>query len=153
MQGFISMVMNVIQAAFLLCVIGLQRNNHLPWVGALCVSASLSAAPSMLCRTYSSPTSCSAPSSLCWGICLFVGMLLKGSRRTIRCLIFKLTFQLIVGGPIDSIGTTASLIIAGMVTCVTVVMMLFNSRHQIRCFEFPLQPVWIEYSSASSFAL
>jgi D-xylose transport system permease protein len=53
------------------------------------------------------------------------------------------TFQLIGGGARGSIGEIATWGV-GVVGCVVIVAMLFNSRRQRRRFGFPLRPLWAE---------
>jgi D-xylose transport system permease protein len=53
------------------------------------------------------------------------------------------TFVLIGGGPAGSLGGPVSWIF-GIVICVAVVFLLWNSRRQRRKFGFPLRPMWAE---------
>ncbi len=53
------------------------------------------------------------------------------------------TFVLIGGGPAGSLGGTMSWIV-GIVICVAVVFLLWNSRRQKRKFGFPVRPMWAE---------
>ncbi len=55
------------------------------------------------------------------------------------------TFALIGGGPFGSIGATGSWIV-GLLACAGIVWMLVNGRKQRRKFEFPLRPMWAEYT-------
>ncbi|MCT8330547.1 sugar ABC transporter permease [Albidovulum sediminis] len=55
------------------------------------------------------------------------------------------TFALIGGGPYGSIGATGSWIV-GLLACAGIVWMLVNGRKQRREFEFPLRPMWAEYT-------
>jgi D-xylose transport system permease protein len=53
------------------------------------------------------------------------------------------TFQLLGGGPLGSIGGTASWIV-GIVLCVGTVVLIVYNRRQRRKFGFPLRPTWAE---------
>ena len=53
------------------------------------------------------------------------------------------TFQLLGGGARGSIGATWSWVV-GVLGCVGVVLILWNSRRQRRRFDFPLRPMWAE---------
>ena len=52
-------------------------------------------------------------------------------------------FALMGGGPIGSIGATASWAVA-IVVCVAIVWAIFSGRNQRKRFNFPLRPVWAE---------
>jgi len=53
------------------------------------------------------------------------------------------TFALIGGGPYGTIGAKGSWIL-GIICCVFIVLMLFNSRRQRLRFGFPTRPMWAE---------
>jgi D-xylose transport system permease protein len=53
------------------------------------------------------------------------------------------TFQLIGGGALGSVGETITWVL-GLVGCVAVVFLLFNSRRQRRRYGFPTRPMWAE---------
>ncbi len=53
------------------------------------------------------------------------------------------TFKLIGGGPLGSIGATASWIV-GSIACAAIVAAIFSGRRQRQRFNFPLRPVWAE---------
>jgi D-xylose transport system permease protein len=55
------------------------------------------------------------------------------------------TFALIGGGPYGSVGATGSWIV-GLLACAGIVWMLVAGRRQRRKFEFPLRPMWAEYT-------
>lgn len=55
------------------------------------------------------------------------------------------TFALIGGGPYGSIGATGSWIV-GLVACAGIVWLLIHGRSQRQKFEFPLRPMWAEYT-------
>ena len=57
------------------------------------------------------------------------------------------TFRLIGGGNGGTIGATASLIV-GLVCCVLIIIGLINDRRQRKRFDFPLRPVWAEFTLA-----
>jgi len=57
------------------------------------------------------------------------------------------TFLLIGGGNGGTIGATASLVV-GLVFCVLIIIGLVNDRIQRKRFEFPLRPVWAEFTLA-----
>jgi len=57
------------------------------------------------------------------------------------------TFKLLGGGPYGSIGETASWLV-GIAACAGVLLMLWQGRRQRKKFEFPLRPMWAEYTLA-----
>jgi D-xylose transport system permease protein len=57
------------------------------------------------------------------------------------------TFALIGGGPYGSIGATGSWIV-GLLSCAGILWMIIHGRKQRRKFEFPLRPLWAEYTLA-----
>lgn len=54
-------------------------------------------------------------------------------------------FALIGGGPYGSIGATGSWIV-GLLACAGIVWLLLQGRKQRRRFDFPLRPIWAEYT-------
>lgn len=54
-------------------------------------------------------------------------------------------FALIGGGPYGSIGAIGSWIV-GLVVCAAIVWLLVQGRKQRRKFDFPLRPMWAEYT-------
>ncbi len=54
-------------------------------------------------------------------------------------------FALIGGGPYGSIGATGSWIV-GLLACAGIVWLLLQGRKQRRRFDFPLRPMWAEYT-------
>ena len=57
------------------------------------------------------------------------------------------TFALIGGGPYGSIGATGSWVV-GLLSCAGILWMIVHGRKQRRKFEFPLRPLWAEYTLA-----
>ena len=53
------------------------------------------------------------------------------------------TFKLMGGGPMGSIGATASWII-GLLTCLAIVASILAGRRRRASFNFPLRPIWAE---------
>ncbi|HEU4673515.1 MAG TPA: hypothetical protein VFS32_11500 [Candidatus Limnocylindrales bacterium] len=53
------------------------------------------------------------------------------------------TFQLIGGGPLGSAGETITWLI-GVVGCIAIVVILFNTRRDRRRYGFPTRPLWAE---------
>ncbi|HEV8402925.1 MAG TPA: hypothetical protein VGQ31_07800 [Candidatus Limnocylindrales bacterium] len=53
------------------------------------------------------------------------------------------TFQLIGGGALGSVGELITWIL-GVVGCVAIIGLLYNSRHQRRRYGFPTRPMWAE---------
>lgn len=52
-------------------------------------------------------------------------------------------FRLMGGGPLGSIGETASWIIGALI-CVGIILLILNGRRQRKRFNFPLRPIWAE---------
>lgn len=57
------------------------------------------------------------------------------------------TFALLGGGPYGAIGEVGSWIV-GLLACAGIVALIVNGRRQRKRFEFPLRPVWAEYTLA-----
>ncbi len=57
------------------------------------------------------------------------------------------TFQLMGGGGYGTIGATASWIF-GLLVCAGIVVAIINGRRNRRRFDFPLRPVWAEFTLA-----
>ena len=76
------------------------------------------------------------------GLLIWAGFAFEeASGRTISPL--DTTFQLLGGGPIGSIGETASWVV-GIVACIGIVYTLIASRHRRRRYGFPVRPMWAE---------
>lgn len=58
------------------------------------------------------------------------------------------TFNLLGGGPYGSVGATASWGI-GFVACLGVLWLIWQGRRQRQKFNFPLRPMWAEYTLAA----
>jgi len=76
------------------------------------------------------------------GLLIWAGFAFEeASGRTISPL--DTTFQLLGGGPIGSIGETASWVV-GIVACIGIVYTLIASRRRRRRYGFPVRPMWAE---------
>lgn len=141
-EGVVGMVMGVVQAEFLVRVMGFQLGDPSLWIIALAsglvIGLLIGAFQGFVIAYMSVP----AFIVTLGGLLVWRGaawMITSG--RTVAPL--DATFQLMGGGPRGSIGATASWAV-GVAACAAVVFMLLNGRAQRKRFKFPLRPVWAE---------
>ncbi|MEX3009827.1 sugar ABC transporter permease [Hoeflea sp. TYP-13] len=138
--GFVGMIMAVTQAEILPGLIGFD--NPFTWIIALIVGIAVGAAIGGLHGYIIAYLGVPAFIVTLGGLLVWRGAAWwVTSGRTVAPM--DSTFRLMGGGPAGSIGEIASWIV-GLIVCVALVAMIFNSRRQRKRFQFPLRPVWAE---------
>ncbi|HKJ62838.1 MAG TPA: sugar ABC transporter permease [Hyphomicrobiales bacterium] len=142
--GFIGMMMAAIQAEWLPTIIGFD--HPATWIITLLIGIGIGV----------------AIGSLHGGIIAFFGvpafivtlgglLVWRGaawwvtSGRTVAPM--DSTFRLMGGGVEGSIGATASWVV-GAIACISIILILIQSRRQRKRFLFPLRPLWAEFMLA-----
>jgi len=138
--GFVGMIMAVTQAELLPALIG--YDNPVTWVIALAVGIAVGAAIGALHGYVIAYLGVPAFIVTLGGLLVWRGAAWwVTSGRTVSPM--DSTFRLMGGGPTGSIGATASWAV-GIVACIAIIAMIWNSRRQRQRFKFPLRPLWAE---------
>lgn len=141
-EGFIGMIMGVMQARILVQQMGFELGNPWIWLIALLVGVALGlvigAIQGFIIAYLEVPSFIvTLGGLLVWrGAAWWVT-----NGQTVAPL--DATFQLMGGGPAGAIGAFWSWAV-GLAGCVAVAFMLLNGRRQRRRFKFPLRPLWAE---------
>jgi D-xylose transport system permease protein len=138
--GFVGMIMGLMQAVWLPPLIGL--GNPFIWVLALLAGVAAGAIIGGIQGVIISYLQVPAVIVTLGGYLVWRGgAYLLASGKTIAPM--DATFKLIGGGPMGSIGSTWSWILAAVI-CVCIAGGILLGRRQRRRFNFPLRPVWAE---------
>jgi D-xylose transport system permease protein len=138
--GFVGMIMGLMQAVWLPPLIGL--GNPFIWVLALLAGVAAGAIIGGIQGVIIAYLQVPAFIVTLGGYLVWRGgAYLLASGKTIAPM--DATFKLIGGGPMGSIGSTWSWILAAVI-CVCIAGGILLGRRQRRRFNFPLRPVWAE---------
>jgi len=140
MLGLIGMTMGLVQAQILPDIIGFD--HPATWIIALAAGLLLGALLGAFQGFIVAYVGVPAFLVTLGGLLVWRGVAWAlASGRTIAPM--DSTFQLLGGGARGSVGETVSWI-TGIVACLGIVALLFNSRRQRRRFGFPLRPLWAD---------
>ncbi len=140
--GFTAMTMAMIQTEWLPDLLGVGVNWPFTWVIALACGLLIGAAIGGFQGFIIAYIGVPSFIVTLGGLLVWRGFAFQeASGRTISPL--DSTFQLFGGGPVGSIGETASWIV-GILACLGIVYSLISSRRRRRRYGFPVRPMWAE---------
>jgi ABC-type xylose transport system, permease component len=139
---FTGMTMAMIQTDWLPNLLGVGVNQPYTWIVALAIGLLLGALIGGLQGFIIAYLGVPSFIVTLGGLLIWAGFAFEeASGRTISPL--DSTFQLLGGGPIGSIGETASWVV-GIIACIGIVYTLTTSRRRRRRYGFPVRPMWAE---------
>lgn len=139
---FTGMTMAMIQTDWLPNLLGVGVNQPYTWIVALAIGLLLGALIGGLQGFIVAYLGVPSFIVTLGGLLIWAGFAFEeASGRTISPL--DSTFQLLGGGPIGSIGETASWVV-GIIACIGIVYTLTTSRRRRRRYGFPVRPMWAE---------